>query len=75
MIAGGGRDHAARTLLLGQLVRSCWAPRSFEREHLLRVFALEQDLITDSCRQSGCPLERRLDSDVVYAGAQDLLSI
>ena len=75
MVAGGGRDHAARRRLGVEVCDLVEGAAQLEGKHRLQVFALEPQLIAESARQARSLLERRFDRDLVDTGLQDALQV
>ena len=73
VVAGRGRDDAARALGGRQMRHLVVRAAQLEREHRLLVLALEEQAVAEPARQRRGEFERRLDRDVVDLRGQDLL--
>src|SRR4029453_18876033 len=72
MIAGAGRDRAARALAVGQPRHPVVGATDLEAEDRLQIFALQPPAVADSLRQPRRRIERCLPRDLVDAAGQDL---
>ena len=71
VVAGRGRDDAARQRFARQARHLVIGAADLEREDRLEVFALEQHAVVEPRRQRGQGVERRADRDVVDARGED----
>src|SRR5438309_8114784 len=73
MVAGAGRDDAARAFVRRQLRDLVVGASKLEAEDWLQVLAFEEDRVAETPRQTGGRIERRLARDVVDAAGEDVV--
>ena len=75
MISGRGADHAPLEGLAWQAHHLGVGAAQLEREHRLKIFALEPNGTSQTLRQARHGIERALDRHIVDSGSQDLADV
>ena len=75
VIAGRRTDHPAPRGRLGQMRDLVIGTAQFERKDRLQVFALQQNLVAESARQTGCDFEGRLTGHIIDTGLEDAFDV